>query len=95
MAWWRVVQTDSGPRIAPRWVTRSRLPDLLPSFLWRRGVVCFGDRLHFCVGNLAATHRTIEWKGYDWLIGHRTFTGPHREREPNRFDDPDSYASEG
>ena len=82
VAWWRIVRTDKGPRLAPRWVTRSRLPDLLPGVLWRRGVVALGGRL-----------RTIEWKSYDWLVGHRVFIGPHREREPNRFDDPDSYDS--
>ncbi|MBC2932878.1 hypothetical protein [Nocardioides sp. zg-1228] len=37
----------------------------------------------------------IEWKGYDWLVGHRPYDGPHREREPNRFDDPDSYEDLG
>ncbi|MER7609762.1 hypothetical protein [Nocardioides sp. NPDC127503] len=39
-------------------------------------------------------HRTIEWKSTDWLVGYRTFVGPHRERETTRFDDPDSYAAE-
>jgi len=93
VAWWRIVRTDKGPRLAPRWVTRSRLSDLLPGVLWRRGVVALGGRLHFCVGHQDAAHRTIEWKSYDWLVGHRVFMGPHREREPNRFDDPDSYDS--
>jgi hypothetical protein len=91
MGWWHLVETDKGQRIAPRWVTRSRLPDLLPEVLWRRGVVCFGGRMHFCVGHLQAAHRTIEWKGTDWLVGRGTFSAAHREREPNRFDEPDSY----
>ena len=43
------------------------------------------------VGHQQAAHRTIEWKGYDWLVGHRPYAGTHREREPNRYDDPDSY----
>lgn len=91
MAWWQVVRTDNGHRLRPRWITRSRVPDMLPSVLWSRGLVCFGQRLHFCVGHMEAAHRTIEWKGYDWLVGRRAYNGPHREREPNRFDDPDSY----
>lgn len=94
MGWWYVVRTENGRRVAPRWVIRSHLPDLLPSLLWRRGLVLLGDRLHFCVGHLESVHRTIEWKSTDWLVGYRTYAGPHRERETNRFDDPDSYADE-
>ena len=89
--WWQVSRTDGRLRVHPRWVTRSRFPDVLPAWLWRRGVVTLGGRLHFCVGHLEGTHRTIEWKSYDWLIGRREYAGPHEEREPTRFDDPDSY----
>lgn len=53
-----------------------------------------GDRLHFCVGHHETALRTIEWKGYDWLVGRRPFNGQHLEREPTRFDDPDSYEAE-
>lgn len=94
MGWWRVVRTENGLRLAPRWVIRSHLPDLLPSLLWPRGSVLLGGRLHFCVGHLDSVHRTIEWKSTDWLVGYRTYVGPHRERETNPFDDPDSYADE-
>lgn len=50
-----------------------------------------GGRLHFCVGNLESSHRTIEWKGNDWLVGFKSYYGAHEERAPSRFDDPDSY----
>lgn len=94
MGWWRVVRTENGRRIAPRWVTRSHLPDFLPGLLWRRGMVLLGGRLHFCVGNIESVHRTVEWKSSDWIVGYRTYVGPHREREMNRFDDPDSFDDE-
>ena len=53
-----------------------------------------GGRLHFCVGLLESVHRTIEWKSTDWLVGYRTYVGPHRERDTNRFDQPESYVDE-
>lgn len=89
--WWQVSRSDGRLRVHPRWVTRSHLPDVLPEVLWRRGATLLGDRLHFCVGHLEGTLRTIEWKSNDWLVGRREYTGPHTEREPNRYDDSDSY----
>lgn len=78
--------------MTPRYGTRSRLPDWLPAVLWTKGAVVLGDRLHFCVVHSGeGPHRSIEWKSYDWLIGHRIYMGGHAEREPSRFDDPDSY----
>lgn len=91
MAWWYWSKTASGLRLRPRYVTRSHLPDLLPARLWREGHEWLDGRLHFCVGHLESRHRTIEWKGYDWLVGLKPYDGDHHEREPNRFDDPDSY----
>jgi len=72
---------------------RSRLVDVLPSTLWRRGTTLFGGRLHFCIAVDGDGHqlRTVEWKTVNKFVGHRTYTGPHREREPGRWDDPDSY----
>lgn len=90
MAWWR--RSRESGRLSPRYATRSRLPDFLPAILWRRGTVLLGDRLHFCVAHsVEGPHRSIEWKSYDWLIGRRVYAGDHAERQPNRFDDPDSY----
>lgn len=91
MAWWYWSKTDRGRRLLPRYVTRSHLPDLLPSRLWQEGHEWLGGRLHFCVGHLESGHRTIEWKGNDWLVGYKPYYGAHHERVPNRFDDPDSY----
>lgn len=92
MAWWQVVNRDGARRLAPRLATRSRMPDVLPSLLWSRRTVTLGERLHFCVAHSEqGPHRTIEWKGYDWLIGYRVYRGSHQEREPSRYGDPDSY----
>lgn len=67
--------------------------DLLPAALWRRGVTLAGDRLHFCLAwsSNRGPVRTIEWKGYNVAFGRRHVDREHIEREPSRWDDPDSY----
>jgi hypothetical protein len=72
---------------------RTRLIDLLPRTLWRRGTTLFGGRLHFClvVDSDGRQLRSVEWKAVDKLVGRRAYRGAHHERDPGPWDDPDSY----
>jgi hypothetical protein len=84
----RRVFTASRPTTTP-------LLDVLPSRLWQNGVTGAGGRLHFCIavtaGGTGHAVRTLEWKSYNVAFGRRPYSGAHVERQPGRYDDPDSY----